>query len=137
MMPIKDKKRITLAKQKAKLQIKVNAYIRSRDSKDGFFTCISCGKTLSISKMQAGHYIPVSKCQFLRFNEENINGECAGCNCFDESHLIFYRKRLIEKIGIESVESLERTALEMKVYKHTRKELEEIEAYYISLLSQE
>ena len=136
-MPIKDKKRISLARQKAKLQIKVNAYIRHRDSKDGYFTCISCGKTLPVSKMNSGHYIPVSKSQFLRFNELNLNGECAGCNCFSEYHLIPYRKNLIAKIGLESVESLERTAEEIKVYKHTRQELEEIEAYYTTLLSEQ
>ena len=134
-MAIKDKKRITLAQRKKKLQTLVNAYIRQRDSRDGFFTCIACCKTLPVSKCQAGHYIPVSKSQFLRFNELNIHAECQGCNCFDESHLIFYRRNLVKKIGLEAVESLERSAETIKLYKHTQQELDEIEAYYNQLLA--
>ena len=130
-MPIKDKKRMTLSKQKNKLQIIVNAYIRKRDSKDGYFTCISCGKTLPIESMNAGHYVPVSKSQFLRFNEDNIHGECAGDNCFNEYHLIPYRKNLINKIGLARVLWLEEMAEQAKLYKHTRQELDEIELKYM------
>jgi hypothetical protein len=130
----KKKKLPTIAKVKKDLQALVNSYIRKRDSKDGWFTCISCGKTLPTVNMNAGHWIPVSKSQFLRFNDLNINGECQGCNCFSEYHLIPYRKNLIAKIGLESVEALERTAEEVKLYKWTRPELEQIETYYTQLL---
>lgn len=131
----KKKKLPTIAKVKDDLQRKiVNPYIRRRDSKDGYFKCISCGQTKPVAQMQAGHYIPISKSQFLRFNELNLNGECIHCNLFDNFHLIPYRKNLIAKIGLESVESLERTAEEVKLYKHSREELERIENYYTELL---
>jgi hypothetical protein len=131
----KKKKLPTIAKVKKRLQEKiVNPYIRQRDSKDGYFKCISCGQTKPVAQMNSGHYIPISKSQFLRFNELNINGECSSCNCWDGYHLIPYRKNLIAKIGLESVEALERTAEEVKLYKHTREELERIETYYTQLL---
>ena len=95
-----------------------NAYIRERD-KD--LPCIACGM---YNKLQAGHYVPQKGGSFLRFDEWNVNGECQGCNGFDQFHLIGYRKRLIEKIGIDAVEYLEDNR--HKVKKWTRSELEEI-----------
>ena len=124
----------TLSKIKKDLQEKiVNPYIRRRDSKDGFFICISCGKTLSIDKMNAGHFIPISKSQYLRFHEWNINGECQSCNCFDKSHLIWYEENLIKKIGIDAVNFLKRQVLKHKIYKHSREEIEGIKKYYQQL----
>jgi len=101
-----------------------NAYIRKRDSEDGYFTCISCSKTLPVSKMNAGHYVPVKNCSFLRLDDWNTNGECQYCNCFDEFHLIGYRKNLIQKIGLEAVEWLESNNRTLK--KWTREELESL-----------
>lgn len=85
----------------------VNEYIRLRDSQDGFFTCIACLKVLPVSSMNAGHFIPVSKSSNLRFHEDNISGECQGCNCFDRSHLVGYTLNLIKKIGQERVDWLQ------------------------------
>lgn len=101
-----------------------NAWIRQRDSKDGYFTCISCSKTFPVSNMDAGHYVPVSRSSYLRFHEDNAWGECKGCNCFNEFHLIPYRKNLIDKIGLERVEWLEENRHQTK--KWTRSELLEI-----------
>ncbi len=105
-----------------------NKYIRTRDSEDGWFTCISCGQTLTIDKMNAGHYAPVKSSSALRFNEYNVNGECAWSNGFDEFHLIGYRKNLINKIGLEMVEWLDNNARTRKNW--TRSELEEIIVKY-------
>lgn len=131
----KKKKLPTIGKVKSKLQTFVNSCIRKRDSRDGWFTCISCGLDKPVSQMQAGHYVPVSKSQYLRYNELNISGECIFCNNFSEYHLIQYRKNLIKKIGLEAVEKLEREAEEIKLYKWTREKLQEIEAYYTGLLN--
>jgi hypothetical protein len=130
---LKKKKKQSLAALKKKVQKTCNEYIRKRDSSNGYFVCISCQKTLPMDKCNAGHYVPVGKSQFLRFNELNINAQCVGCNLFDNFHLIPYRKNLINKIGLEAVESLERTAEEVKVYKWTRDKLIEVENYYKSL----
>jgi hypothetical protein len=101
-----------------------NPYIRRRDSEGGYFTCISCSKTLPVSSANAGHYVPVKNCSFLRFHEWNVNAECQYCNCFDEFHLIGYRKNLIQKIGLEAVEWLESNNRTLK--KWTREELESL-----------
>jgi len=86
------------------LQKVFNKYIRLRD-KDN--PCISCG---SYSKQQydAGHYRSVGAHHELRFNENNCHKQCRKCNSYWGGNLIEYRKGLINKIGIEEVEFLER-----------------------------
>ena len=115
---------ITIPKLTAKAQKVFNAFIRRRDSENGYFTCISCGKTLPIENMNAGHYVPQKNSSFLRFNEYNVNGECQYSNGFDEFHLIGYRKNLINKIGQEMVDWLEANQRTFK--KWTRSELNDI-----------
>lgn len=112
------KKVIPLPKLLAKAQIVFNAYIRKRDNG---LPCISCGR---VRELQAGHYVPQKNSSFLRLNEWNVNGECAGCNGFDEFHLIGYRKRLIDKIGLNAVKYLE--ANQRTIKKWSREELNEI-----------
>ena len=125
-------KSLSLPKLTAKAQKVFNAYIRQRDSKEGYFTCISCFKTLPIESMNAGHYVPVKGGSALRFNEYNVNGECQRCNGFDEFHLVGYRKYLVMKIGEDKVNRLEENR--NKVYKWSRTELEEIIEHYSTLL---
>lgn len=81
----------------------VNAYIRLRD-KDK--PCISCGRNHQ-GQYHAGHYRSVGSCPELRFNELNIHKQCMPCNSHLSGNLIEYRKRLIEKIGLDKVEWLE------------------------------
>lgn len=96
-----------LTKLKEKAQKVFNAWIRQRDSENGYFTCISCGLVHDTSYMDAGHYVPVKNHAIFRYNEFNVNGECKKCNGFDAFHLVNYRKNLIKKIGEENVEYLE------------------------------
>lgn len=84
------------------LQKVFNTYIRMRDKGQ---PCISCG-TMNGQK-HAGHYRSVSSAPHLRFNELNVNVQCATCNNHLHGNLIEYRKGLIKKIGIEKVEELE------------------------------
>lgn len=81
-------------------------YIHRRDWQLG---CISCGKPFSDEKeVQTGHFFPAQNCgNALLFSELNNNGECAGCNGFDEGHLHGYRKNLIARIGLDKVEEME------------------------------
>ena len=118
--------------KKVKVQEKCNEYIRLRDAGK---PCISCGK---VTTLQAGHYWPVGGYDGLRFNELNINGECAYCNAWDKAHLIGYRKNLIKKIGLESVEALDARAegYRKNGYKFTRSELLEIYNYYCEKIKQ-
>jgi hypothetical protein len=118
----------TIPKLTAKAQKIFNAYIRLRDSDNGYFTCISCGQTKEISQMDAGHYVPVKGSSALRFDEYNVNGECKGCNGFDQFHLIGYRRNLIDKVGERKVMELEHQHRLIK--KWTRTELNEIIKQY-------
>ena len=120
---IRAKKLIPLPKLLKKAEQVFNCYIRSRDSE---LCCISCGQHRAF--YDAGHFIPVRNSSFLRFHEWNVNKECKGCNCFDELHLVRYRRNLINKIGLEAVEWLE--ANERTVKKWDRSELMEIITKY-------
>lgn len=115
---------ITIPKLTAKAQKIFNKYIRERDSQDGYFTCISCGRTLTTDQMDAGHFAPVKGGSALRFDEYNVNGECKKCNGFDEFHLIGYRRGIIEKYGEGVLLHLEQNARLVK--KWSRSELNEI-----------
>lgn len=112
-------KQTPLPKLLAKTQKVFNAYIRKRDED---LPCISCG--LHKENYDAGHYVPQKQSSFLRFHEWNVNKECKACNGFDEFHLIGYRKRLIEKIGIQAVKYLEANQRTLK--KWSRDELNNI-----------
>ena len=125
----KKKKLPSLPSLLKKAQSVFNAYIRRRDSEDGYFTCISTGKDFPIDQMNAGHYVPQGSCSFLRFHEWNVNGESVGSNLFDNFHLIGYRKNLIDKIGLDAVEWLENNRHTPKRW--TRAELNEIIDKYL------
>jgi hypothetical protein len=101
------KKKVSLSSLQKKADKVFNKFVRDRDSKDGFFTCISCNRTLEVKQMNAGHYVAKKNCLGLRYNEFNCSGECAYCNCFNESHLIGYRENLVIKYGLEKVLELE------------------------------
>ena len=122
----KKKKSVSLPKLKNKLQDIFNEFIRLRDAGQ---PCISCGET---KILQAGHYFAVKGYDSLRFDEDNVHGECAGCNCFDESHLIGYAENLLERIGRVEFDLLKLRAADYKRrgYKWTRSELEDKIAYY-------
>ena len=115
-------KKKTLAKLKQEAQKVFNAYIRKRDEGK---PCISCGQ---LKPLQAGHYYPVSTHDGLRYEEDNVHGECAYCNCFNEGHLIGYTHKLYNKIGQERFDRINRLASEYKKkgYKFSRSELEEL-----------
>jgi hypothetical protein len=81
--------------------------------------CISCGK---YSTLQAGHYYSGGHYPELRFNEQNVNGQCTRCNLKLSGNLIEYRKGLVKKIGIDEVEKLDLTVEKYKqiIYKWDR-----------------
>ena len=86
------------------LQRVFNEFIRLRD-KD--LPCISCGRYHE-GQYHAGHYRSVGACPELRFNEDNVHKQCSACNSHLSGNILEYRLGLIEKIGLERVEFLER-----------------------------
>ena len=86
------------------LQRVFNEFIRLRDVD---LPCISCGRYHE-GQYHAGHYRSVGACPELRFNEDNVHKQCSACNSHLSGNILEYRLGLIEKIGLERVEFLER-----------------------------
>jgi hypothetical protein len=75
--------------------------------KGDHFVCIACNTPKPLSQMDAGHFYSAGNHSYLRFNENNVHGECRKCNYFMSGHLLAYRENLIKKIGIKEVEKLD------------------------------
>lgn len=129
---LRRQERRELRKAKAKLrprskyladaQRAFNAFIRERDR---FMDCISCDKPASDepNAWDCGHYRTVGACPELRFHPLNANRQSKDCNSGvrrtkryvvavhdperQETIHARYREKLIERIGIESVEWIE------------------------------
>jgi len=85
------------------VEVFVNRFIRLRD-KDK--PCVSCQRPLK-SKFDAGHYRSKGGNPEIRFNEDNIHGQCVYCNRHLHANLIDYRISLIKRIGLDRAEWLE------------------------------
>lgn len=116
------KKLVPLPKLLKKAQDVVNRFIRERDKGRG---CISCGAGVE----QAGHYFPQGSHSALRYDPDNIHGQCIRCNMYLSGNLIYYRMGLVKRYGEPYVQSLEQKA-KNKLKKYTREELEEIISKY-------
>lgn len=103
-----------------------NAYIRHRDR---FEPCINCNQ---FRTLQAGHFFSAGKYPNLRFNEDNVHGECKACNYYkSESHAYKYRPNLINKIGQERFDKIELLATSYNPpFKWNRWVLIELIEYY-------
>jgi hypothetical protein len=104
---MQSNKKIKLPEALAICQKVFNEFIRLRDQKDGFFTCISCQVSKPIAQMNAGHYWSVGGHTAVRFDEDNCHGQCIACNKFKHGNLINYTLNLIKKIGQARYDKLE------------------------------
>ena len=109
-----------------KAQAAVNAYIRARDAGK---PCISCGAPLSDepNSADAGHFRSVGSAPHMRFCELNCWAQCKKCNRHLSGNAVEYRKRLLERIGLERLEQLESDNV---LRKYTKEGLEEIARHY-------
>ena len=87
-------------------------FIRNRD-KDK--PCITCGK---YTTLQAGHYYSAGKHPVIRFNEDNVHGQCLSCNYYKSGDLINYTYNLIDRIGKDRFEKLKFQVALSKQIKH-------------------
>ena len=85
-------------------QTAFNAYIRLRDADK---PCISCGRDHH-GQYHAGHYRTTAAAPQIRFNTWNVHKQCSVCNNHKSGNIVEYRINLINRIGIEKVEQLER-----------------------------
>lgn len=84
----------------------VHAYVRKRDIGK---PCISCGCNWN-SDFQAGHHYSANSFTTLRFNLDNISGQCQKCNLFQDGNFDNYALNLPNRIGVERYNELVRLA---------------------------
>lgn len=84
-------------------QAAFNAFIRERDRDE---PCISC-RRYHDGQYHAGHYRSVGAQPALRFNEMNVNKQCAPCNNHLSGNIVEYRIGLLLKIGLTELELLD------------------------------
>lgn len=103
-----------------------NAYIRARDAGK---PCISCGKPASNepNTWDAGHFRSVGSAVNMRFVESNVHKQCKRCNKRLAGNHAEYRKRLIERVGLEEVERIE---ADNTLRKYTHEGLVELARHY-------
>lgn len=101
-----------------------NGYIRQRDKGK---QCISCDTILK-GKFDAGHYYNANNHWLLRFDEDNVHGQCVRCNQHLHGNLINYRKGLLKRIGLDNLSHLEQQA--HKTRKFTIEDLQYITEIY-------
>jgi len=122
---MKTKQTISSLKKKADKYFSL--YIRYRDSEkrpDGWYAeCITCNQVKPIKQMQAGHFVS-RRVNALRFEEENVNAQCLGCNMFKSGEQYLYSKAIDLKYGTGKAEEL--MSRRFETHKFTTTELEEI-----------
>ena len=121
-------------------------YIRYRDGQrfvdesgeEVWYTvCITCGDWKPMSQMHAGHFMS-RRYMSTRYDEFNVNGQCAKCNTFNAGEQYKYSLAVDEKYGKGVAEQLSTIAQQtkkftvddfLKIIADAKKEI----AYYESL----
>jgi hypothetical protein len=78
-------------------KILVHAYVRERDK---YKPCISCGCNWH-PDFQAGHHYKAELYETLKYDLDNISGQCVKCNIRKDGNFSEYALRLPNRIGIE------------------------------------
>lgn len=80
-------------------------YVRMRDCHGGTGRCISCGRPITVSTCDAGHFIPRAHTA-TRWNIRNVHAQCRECNRMKDGNTEGYRRGLIERYGPGIIEQL-------------------------------
>ena len=115
-------KKETVPKLMRKATFLFNRWIRKRDAN---LPCISCGR---YTTLQAGHYYSAGHHPGLRYDPDNVHGQCVRCNLYLSGNLINYRNGLMERIGEERLVALDQRCAWYKKnrFKNNRYYLQEI-----------
>jgi len=120
----------SLSQVKKKADKIFSEYIRRRDKGK----CFTCGSIKRWQEQQCGHYIPRQYNQ-LRYNEQNSNCQCVGCNVFKGGNKDDYAIGLIRKYGVAKLEEFFKIKhFKTKIFKLA--EFEEIIRIYQQKLEQ-
>lgn len=94
-----------------KLDRAFNDFIRARDFdfSRGLGKCICCGGYVSWgSDWHAGHYWSKgANYDGIRWDEDNVHGQCKACNYYSGDAKIFYTRNLLKKIGQQRLDALD------------------------------
>ena len=92
----KSKKKPSRSKLVKKLDAVFSQYIRLKDSVGEIATCFTCGKKDHWKKLQNGHF-QSRKHYATRWDEQNCQVQCAGCNVFRYGEQFLFAKYLDER----------------------------------------
>ena len=123
----------SISKLKKELDAIFSLYIRLRDATpEGLVQCFTCGKVSHYkSGMQNGHF-QSRKHLATRWDEENCQVQCVGCNMFKAGEQYKFSIALDGKYGEGKAEELE--LLARTIMKVSRIEYEEKISYYGTLV---
>jgi hypothetical protein len=106
-----------------KLDKVFSIYIRRRYAINDIAKCVTCGKEDNWKSLQCGHFMS-RKHLSTRWNEDNCQVQCAGCNVFRYGEQYLYSQYLGDKLAQELyIES-------KQIRKFTDVELQEKIDYY-------
>jgi hypothetical protein len=131
-------KKINLAKLKKEVWQLVSIAIRLRDADcHGQVECISCNyKGYYIrDKIQAGHFFQSRNFGGVRWNFDNIHGQCQFCNGGRQGNVYRYYKKLVSKIGQSRIDKIDNTADDR--LKENIEFIQEVKKNAISLIRKE
>ena len=121
-------KKVTRTSLIKKLDAMFSIYIRRRYSMNDISKCVTCGKEDHWSKLQCGHFMS-RKHISTRWNEDNCQVQCAGCNVFRYGEQYLFSQYL----GNNLSEELHKQSKE--ICKFTDVELQDMIAHYTKLNS--
>ena len=109
-------KKVTRTSLIKKLDTVFSIYIRRRYAVNDIAECVTCGKKEHWSKLQCGHFMS-RKHMATRWNENNCQVQCAGCNVFryGEQYLFsqYLGNNLSEELYIKSKQIVKFTNVEL------------------------
>jgi len=123
----KKSKKLTIARQREKTWGVFSKHIRSEGRVGDYNRCITCGVTLHISELHAGHFLH-GKNKATYFLEDNVHPQCPRCNHWKSGNLIQYTLFMDNNYGLDRIKELQE--LHKKPHLWKRSELEELYEKY-------
>ena len=126
--PLRKKSRkLTIPRLRDKVWAVFSLFIRSKGSVDGFNRCVTCGVTLPITELHAGHFIH-GKNKATYLEEDNVHPQCVKCNLYLSGNLLEYYPFMENEYGTIRIEELKIAHKKEHIWK--RQDLEDKYVYY-------